>query len=74
LLLYSYIDKQNVITKLQINIPKLAEEVRMLREENAALALQIEQLENPKLLIIKLYQPPFSHLLHPSRVLQVEEE
>ncbi len=74
LFFYSYIDKQNVITKLQIEIPKLAGEVRTLQEGNAALALEVEKMENPRCLMIKLREPQFSHLRPPSQVIEVEEE
>lgn len=74
LLLYSYIDKLNDITELKIEIPKLAEEVRLLQEENAALILQVEEHENPKSLIEKMHQPEFSHLQQPSQVIRIEEE
>ncbi len=72
--LYVYIDKQNKITELKIEIPKLKEEVRVLREMNASLALQIEELESPKHLIAKMGRSQFSHLRYPSRILIVEED
>jgi len=72
-LLYSYIDKLNDITELKIEIPKLAEEVQVLREENSALSLQIEELENPKSLIQKMRQPEFSHLHQPTHVIKIED-
>lgn len=75
-LLYSYIDKLNDITELKIEIPKLSEEVQVLREENAALSLQIAKIENPQSLLEKSRRPEFSHLKQPSpdqvKVLKVE--
>ena len=67
-LLYSYIDKLNDITELKIEIPKLSEEVQVLREENNTLVLQIEKVENPKSLIEKSRLPEYSHLKQPSRL------
>lgn len=72
-LLYSYIDKLNDITELKIEIPKLAEEVQVLREENAALILQIEKIENPQSLMEKMRQPEYSHLREPTHVIKIEE-
>lgn len=74
LLLYSYIDKLNDITQLKIKIPKLIQEVQTLQEENIALILQIEKIENPKKLIEKMRQPEFSHLHQPTQVIKIEEE
>lgn len=75
LLLYSYIDKLNGITQLQIEIPKLVAEVKVLQEENNLLSLEIEKIENPKVLLEKIRQPEYSHLKQPSStsVIFIEE-
>ncbi|WP_194848104.1 hypothetical protein [Candidatus Neptunochlamydia vexilliferae] len=63
--LYTYIDKQNDLTSLKMAIPQLVDSVRSLKEENADLSLEIEQLENPSHLIELLRQKEFSHLRYP---------
>jgi len=75
-LLYSYIDRQNDITEMKFFIPKLAEEVRALSEENATLLLEVEQIENPKVLLEKMRLPEFSHLKEPLplEVIRIDEE
>ena len=64
-LLYLYIDKQNDLTELKIQIPKLVRSLRVIEEANTQLRYEIEKLENPQYLIDLLRQPEFSHLKHP---------
>ena len=63
--LYSYLDKQNTLTKAKIELPQLEKEIRMIREENRRLSYQIEQFESPSHLIELAHRPEFSHLKHP---------
>ena len=64
-LLYLYIDKQNDLTELKMQIPKLVRNLRVLEEENAQLKYDIEKLENPDRLMELLRSPEFSHLKQP---------
>lgn len=64
-LLYLYIDKQNDLTELKMQIPKLVRNLRVLEEENAQLKYDIEKLENPERLMGLLRSPEFSHLKQP---------
>ena len=51
LLLYAYIDKQNDVTELKIQIPKLSRELKEIREGNLRLQYVIDRFENPQHLI-----------------------
>ncbi len=46
--LYSYLDMQNALTRLRIEVPKLARTVRHVQEENIRLQYAIEAFENPQ--------------------------
>jgi len=63
--LYTYIDKQNDLTELKMEIPELTQVLRILEEENGQLSLEIERLENPSRLIELLRQKEYSHLRYP---------
>lgn len=63
--LYTYIDKQNDLTELKMEIPELAKQLRRLEEENDQLCLEIERLENPSRLIELLRKKEYSHLHYP---------
>jgi hypothetical protein len=65
LCLYSYIDKQNAVTKLRIRIPSLFKEIRLIEEENTKLQYEIDQFENPNHLMELARHGEFSHLKHP---------
>ena len=64
-LLYEYLDKQNEITELRIQIPELAKAIQKINEENARLQYEIEEFENPLHLIELSRDPKYSHLKHP---------
>jgi len=64
-LFYLYIDKQNELTQLKIEIPKLAKHFRALEEKNSQLKYEIERRESPERLIDLLRTPGFSHLKQP---------
>ncbi|MCB1081286.1 MAG: hypothetical protein KDK69_05630 [Chlamydiia bacterium] len=74
-LLYLYIDKQNDLTELKMQIPKLTKALYRIEEENAQLCFEIERLENPERLMELLRTPEFSHLKQPlvSEVIVVHE-
>lgn len=63
--LYAYLEQQNDVTKLRIEVPKLSREVRILEEENTRLRYEIERFENPKHLMELAKRPEYSHLKHP---------
>ena len=63
--LYSYFDKQNALTRIKIQLPKIETEIRLIREENRRLRYEIDQFENPSHLIELAHRPEFSHLKHP---------
>lgn len=63
--LYSYLDVQNRVTHLKIQIPEMEKEIRLIQEESRRLAYEIDQFENPAHLIELAHHPEFSHLKHP---------
>lgn len=63
--LYSYINKQNSITELRLQIPIAAKDLQTLQQENTKLRFEIDQFENPHHLMELARQPQFSHLKHP---------
>lgn len=65
LLLYSYVDKQNDVTRLRLEIPQLAKEIKDLREENTRLQYEIDLFESPQNLIQLASHSEFAHLKHP---------
>ena len=65
-MLYAYIDQQNKVTKLKIELPQLAKEIRELEEENTRLQYEVEMFENPSHLMTIAKRPEFSHLKHPT--------
>lgn len=64
-LLYTYIDKQNTLTELKMEIPKLSKAFYQLEEENAHLLYEIEKVESPSHLIELLRKQEYSHLRYP---------
>lgn len=63
--LYAYVQQQNDLTYLRIELPALCDEVRLLEEENTRLTLEIDHFENPNHLMQLAKRPEFSHLKHP---------
>lgn len=64
--LYAYVEKQNQLTRMRLEIPALAKEVRGLEETNRRLKYEVEQFENPVHLIELLGKPEYGHLKHPN--------
>ncbi|NGX57341.1 MAG: hypothetical protein K940chlam3_00232 [Chlamydiae bacterium] len=64
--LYAYVEKQNQLTRMRLEIPSLEKEVRGFEEENRRMWYEIEQFENPVHLIELLNKPEFRHLKHPN--------
>lgn len=75
LCLYSYLNMQNGVTHLKIQIPQKEKEIQLIREENSRLAYEIGQFESPSHLIELAHRPEYSHLKHPvlKEVLTVPE-
>jgi predicted HTH domain antitoxin len=63
--LYSYIDKQNAVTRRRLEIPVLAKEIKDLKEENTRLKYEIELFESPEHLMELARYSEYSHLKHP---------
>lgn len=65
LFLYLYLQKQNEITNLRLQIPKLSKQLEFLSSKNTNLQFEIDRFENPLNLIQLSRKPEFSHLKHP---------
>ena len=63
--LYSYLNAQNSLTKLKMQLPQKEKEIHLIREEMRRLSYQVDQFENPSHLIELAHMPEFSHLKHP---------
>ncbi len=63
--LYSYIDKQNAVTRRRLEIPVIAKEIKDLKEEKTRLQYEIDLFESPEHLIELARHSEFSHLKHP---------
>lgn len=62
---YLYVDRQNDLIKLQIELPLLRKELRLLEEENRQLLFAIEESESPLRIMQLRKDPKFSHLKDP---------
>ncbi len=65
LCLYSYMDKQNELTSLKIELPKIAKEINDTKEEIKKMKYEIEMFESPAHLMELVRKPEFGHLKHP---------
>jgi hypothetical protein len=63
--LYNYLDHQNELTKLSIELPALEKRVILVQDEMRKMRYEIEQFENPNHLIELAHHPQFAHLKHP---------
>ena len=63
--LYSYLNLQNELTSLKIEIPAIEKEIDLIAEENRRLSYEIGQFQSPSHLIELAHRPEFSHLKHP---------
>jgi cell division protein FtsL len=64
-LLFVYLEKQNELTHLKIELPKIERLIVELREEKERLRYEIDQFENPTRLIELAHRPEFGHLKYP---------
>lgn len=65
LCLYSYLDMQNALTRLRIEVPKLARNLRHVEEENTRLQYAIEAYESPQHLMQLARESASSRLKFP---------
>ncbi len=63
--LYGHIEKQNQITSLRIQLPEVAKQLKILKQENTRLAYEIELFESPEHLMELARRNEFSHLKYP---------
>ncbi|MCH9610154.1 MAG: hypothetical protein S4CHLAM81_07320 [Chlamydiales bacterium] len=63
--LYFYIEKQNRITQLRLEIPQLARQVELLRQEIVRVQFEVDQFENPVHLLELARKPEYGHLRQP---------
>lgn len=62
LMLYRYLDRQNTITELRLQIPALEINLSSLLEENVDLQFIIDHFESPENLMELLNLPDYSYL------------
>lgn len=65
LALFAFIEKQNELTALRLQIPALSKELKKIQEENIRLQYEIDQFESPIHLMELARKPEFGHLKHP---------
>lgn len=63
--LFSYLEKQNELTQIKIQLPELEKRLGAIQEESRRLRYEIDQFENPTALIELVRRPEFGHLKHP---------
>jgi hypothetical protein len=63
--LYSYIDKQNAVTKRRLGIPVVAKEIKELKEANTRFQFEIDLFESPEHLMELARHSEYSHLKQP---------
>ncbi len=64
-LLFFYLEKQNELTHLKIQLPKLEKQIANCRQEISRLRYEVDQFENPSHLIELAHRPEFGHLKYP---------
>jgi septal ring factor EnvC (AmiA/AmiB activator) len=65
LCMYLHVEKQNAITKLRLQLPQVAKQTKLIKEEISQLQYEIEQFESPAHLMELAHLPEYSHLKHP---------
>lgn len=63
--LYNTIDKQNTLTRMRMQIPLLAKQLKEIQEENTRLQYAIDAFESPQHLLELSCQNAYAHLKHP---------
>ncbi|MDN3507686.1 MAG: hypothetical protein P0S94_02060 [Simkaniaceae bacterium] len=64
--LFAYLEKQNTITTLAMQIPEKERALKNMQEEITHLRYQIEQFESPEHLLSLVRTNAYSHLKHAS--------
>lgn len=65
LCIYFYLEKQNYLTHLRIEIPKTYSCLQEMKEEMAKCEYEMDQWESPARLMQLASSPQFTHLSHP---------
>ena len=63
--LFSYLEVQNEVTHLKIQLPEIEKEIQLIREESRRLTFEIDQFQSPSHLIELAHRPEMGHLKHP---------
>jgi hypothetical protein len=63
--LFSYMDKQQALAQIKVQLPELEKRLGLIREENRLMLCEIEGLENPSRLIEVVHRPEYGYLKHP---------
>ncbi|WP_213318474.1 hypothetical protein [Chlamydiifrater volucris] len=66
ILMYSYVNKQNEITKVRLAIPRTSADLRELEEENVSLSFIIERYESSENLMEIASLPEYEGLHYPT--------
>jgi hypothetical protein len=64
-MLYLYIDKQNELINLRIQVRALTKELKSIQENNISLQYEVDRFESPVHLMELAKKPMFSHLKYP---------
>jgi hypothetical protein len=64
--LYLYVERQNKVTELRLNIPNVVKDVRELKENISSLQYDIEHFESPSHLLELSKKMEFRHLKYPN--------
>ena len=62
---YRSIDKQNTLTRMRMQIPRLSKELKSFQEENLKLQYEIDAFASPQHLLELARQDGYAHLKHP---------
>lgn len=73
--LYAFVERQNHLRKIQVEIPKLKKEYAALKENNGKLQYELQKSLDPKRLQELLQKAPYGHLKFPSKneILYIEK-
>lgn len=62
---YLIVHKQNSLTELRMEIPKIAQQIETIKQKNQRLKYIIDSFENPIHLMELARKPEFAYLKHP---------
>ncbi len=71
-----HIKRRNQLISLQLAIPQVEKQLRIVKRENARLQEEILRVEEPAILLKWLKEPEYGHLRHPTQdeVLTLEDQ